>query len=317
VLEAFRSEWPKHPMQLEATRQIANAYKQSGELSRAAGEYERLASQSEDEAVRRESLLVAGDLYQQTQAGDRALEVYDRYVREFPHPIEPALEARFKIAEIHKASKDSSLYHKDLTDIVRLDADAGQERTPRTRTLAGRSALVLAEQVYQDFTTVKLRLPFETSLKEKQQRMDAAIKAMDNLVEYEISDVTAAATYYIAETYFDFSRSLSESERPKDLEPARMQEYEQALDEQAYPFEEKAIALHEKNLEMLHAGVFNPWIEKSLGRLGELVPGRYAKKETSSGFLDGIDSYAYRHPVQPLAAQPAVDKGAVEHADAH
>jgi TolA-binding protein len=333
VLEAFRSEWPKHPMQLEATRQIANAYKQSGELSRAAGEYERLASQSDDEALRRESLLVAGDLYQQSHAGDRALEVYGRYVKEFPHPIEPALEARFKISEIHKASNDASLYHKDLTDIVRIDAEAGQERTSRTRTLAGRSALVLAEQIFQDFTAVKLRQPFETSLKEKQQRMDAAIKAMDGLVDYEISDVTAAATYYIAETYFDFSRTLTESERPKDLEPERMQEYEQALDEQAYPFEEKAIGVHEKNLEMLHAGVFNEWVEKSLGRLGDLVPGRYAKKEASSGFLDGLDSYVYRRPVQPPAppsgagaapkngpapaTQPKPDDATVDHASAH
>ena len=333
VLEAFRSAWPKHPMQLEATKQIANAYRQSGELSHAAGEYERLASESDDEALRRESLLVAGDLYQQSHAADRALDVYDRYVKEFPHPIEPALETRFKIAEIHKGSNDAALYHRDLKDIVRLDADAGPERTARTRTLAGRSALVLAEQVFQEFTAVKLRQPFETSLKEKQQRMDAAIKAMNGLVGYEISEVTAAATYYIAETYFDFSRALAESERPADLQPAQLQEYEQALDEQAYPFEEKAIGLHEKNLEMLRAGVFNPWIEKSLGRLGDLVPGRYAKKEASSGFLGGLDSYVYRHPVQPASApaaagaahrnepapagQPGAEKGAVDHADPH
>jgi TolA-binding protein len=332
TLEAFRSAWPKHEMQLEATKQIANAYKQGGELSRAAGEYERLASDSGDEALRRESLLVAGDLYQQSHAADRALDVYGRYVKEFPDPIEPALETRFKIAEIHKASNDESLYHRDLKEIVRIDADAGPGRTARTRTLGGRSALVLAEQVYQDFTAVKLRQPFEKSLQEKKQRMDAVASAMDGLVEYEISDVTSAATYYMGETYFDLSRALKESERPTDLQPDQMHEYEEALDEQAFPFEEKAIGLHEKNVEMLHAGVFNPWIEKSLGRLAELVPGRYAKQETSSGFLGLIDSYVYRRPVQPPApagaaaappdgqapgAKPAAEKGAEDHANPH
>jgi len=31
-----------------------------------------------------------------------------------------------------------------------------------------------------------------------------------------------------------------------------------------------------------------------------MVPGRYAKPELSNGFLDAIDSYVYRNPVQPV-----------------
>jgi hypothetical protein len=138
----------------------------------------------------------------------------------------------------------------------------------------------------------------------------------------------------MAETYFDFSRSLAESERPTDLEPAELQEYEQALDEEAFPFEEKAINVHEKNIELLHAGVFNEWTEKSLDRLAKLVPGRYAKDEMSSGFLDSIDGYVYQPPMSqvsdptsdnsgpgredPETMQPAPtvgDNGVVEHAN--
>src|SRR5207253_3993455 len=59
-----------------------------------------------------------------------------------------------------------------------------------------------------------------------------------------------------------------------------------------FPFEEKANKVHEKNMELLHAGVFNSWTEKSLSRLTELMPGRYAKHETSSGFLGAIDNHA-------------------------
>jgi tetratricopeptide (TPR) repeat protein len=120
--------------------------------------------------------------------------------------------------------------------------------------------------------------------------MEATIKAMDDLVDYEIADVTAAATYYMAETYFNFSRSLVESERPNDLKPADLEEFEMILDEQAFPFEEKAIGVHEKNMEMMRAGVLNDWTEKSLVRLAELMPGRYAKHETSSGFLAATET---------------------------
>ena len=300
VLEAFRTSYPQHQMAHEATRQIAQAYRESGKLSRAADEYDRLASQSEDPALRGESLLVAGDLYQQSNARDRALDVYTRYVKEFPQPVETALETRFKIAEIHKDMHDESLYHQELAEIVRIDADAGPQRTARTRTLAARSFLVLAEQLYQEFRTVKLRQPFEVSLKEKKQRMDATIEAMGRLVGYEIAEMTAAATYYMAETYYDFSRALTESERPTDLDAADLEEYEKDLQKEAHPFEERAVALHEKNLEMMRAGVLNAWTEQSLGKLVELMPERYARNELSSGFLDAIDSYVYRSPISQV-----------------
>jgi tetratricopeptide (TPR) repeat protein len=309
VLEAFRSTYPKHKMAGEATRLIARAYRESGELSHAAGEYERLASESTDEAVRRESLLVAGDLYQQSNANDKALNAYQRYVTDFPKPLEAAVETHFKMAEIHKGAQDDSLYQKELAEIVRIDGAAGTERTGRIRTLAGRSALVLAEQLYQASVAVKLRQPFEASLKQKKERMDATIKAMSGLVNYEIADVTAAATFYMAETYFDFSRSLKESERPVDMKGANLEKFEADLDEAAYPFENKAIKVHEKNMESLHAGVFNAWTEKSLSRLAEMVPGRYAKNEMSSGFIGAIDRYVYQSPLAQAAIQAASSAG--------
>ncbi len=303
VLEAFRNTFPKHKLQLEATKQIAYAYRQNGQLSHAADEYDHVASESSDPKLRSEALLLAGELYEQSHTRDRALDVYKRYVNEFPKPVETALETRNKIAEIYKAENDDSQYLQELNEIVRIDAAAGSERSSRTRTLAARSALVLAERLYQDFVVVKLRQPFEVSLKDKQQKMDATIQAMGRLVDYEIADVTAAATYYIASTYLDFSRSLLQSERPTNLGAAELKEYEQALDEQSFPFEEKAINVHEKNMEMLRTGVFNEWTKKSLEKLAELVPGRYAKQEMSSGFLVGIDTYVYRSPVSQAAPQ--------------
>jgi cellulose synthase operon protein C len=300
VLEAFRTTFPEHELRLDAGKQIAHAYRESGQLLHAAGEYDRLASQADDPALRSEALLVAGDLYEQSDARDRALDVYVRYVDEFPRPVETALETRFKIAEMYKASLDEARYHQELGTIVQIDADAGPERNGRTRMLAARSGLVLAEHLYRNFVAVKLRQPFEASLEEKQQRMDRTIDALGRLVEYEIADVTAAATYYMAETYFDLSRALVESERPADLDAAELDAFELALDEEAFPFEERAIDVHEKNVELLQAGVFNEWTEKSLRRLTELMPGRYAKGEMSSGFLGAIDGYVYRSPLSQV-----------------
>ncbi|MET0986908.1 MAG: tetratricopeptide repeat protein [Steroidobacteraceae bacterium] len=329
VLESFRRSYPQHPMQGDATQQLAVVYRQSGQVARAAGEYERIASESDQPQTRGEALLVAGDLYVQGKNSQRALAVYGRYVEEFPQPFELAVDTRSKMADIQKANRDEVAYRKQLEQIVAIDAAAGSERTARTRFVASHAALVLAEQLYEQFTTVKLTQPFQRSLQEKQKRMDAAMKAFGSLVDYQVGDVTAAATYYTGEVYYGFNRALMDSERPANLKTADLQQYDLELEETAYPFEEKAIVVHEKNLELIRSGIYNPWIEKSLAKLALLMPARYAKGEISSGFLGSIDRYAYRAPAAPAIDLAATGKdgktsspsatatGEVGHATAH
>ena len=171
----------------------------------------------------------------------------------------------------------------------------------------------MAEPTYTEFAAIELRQPFERSLREKRHDMDAAIKTFSDLVSYEVGDVTSAATFYIAEVYSNFGHSLVESERPIGLTGSKLSDYEDALEDEAFPFEEQAISVHEKNLELMRDGVYNAWTEKSLARLAVLKPGRYAKSEISSGFLESIDQYTYYVPepavlaVESPVAQPSVE----------
>jgi Flp pilus assembly protein TadD len=138
--------------------------------------------------------------------------------------------------------------------------------------------------------------------------MDASLQEFERLISYEVGDVTTAATFHMAEIYASFSRSLLDSTRPTDLSAAELAAYEEALEEEAFPFEERAIEVHEANVAlMIAANIYNRWIEQSFARLAMLVPGRYAKEEQSMGFLGAIESFTYRHPnyVEPVDAEPA------------
>src|SRR5581483_8667147 len=302
VLDEFRRAYPQHELQKEATKQIAMAYEKAGQLSQSAGEYERVAAESQNGELRAEALLQAADLYQQSKSADHALEVYSRYVAQFPKPLEAAVETRSRMAAIYKDKNDQAQYQKQLEEIVRSDAAAGAERTDRMRNLAARAALVLSEQTFDRFAALKLVQPFDRSLQEKQRGMDAATRSFGALVAYEVGEVTAAATYYMAEIQANFGQALNESERPARLTGSALQKYEEQLEQEAFPFEEKAIAVHEKNLELMRRGVYNSWTQKSLARLAALKPGRYAKAEISSGFVGSLDRYSYRQPEKPASA---------------
>ena len=115
--------------------------------------------------------------------------------------------------------------------------------------------------------------------------MSIAIDTFASLVDYQVEDVTAAATFYLAEIYYEFSVSLINSERPTNLNDEELEEYELVIEEQAYPFEDKAISVHEKNMDLLDIGIYNEWIDKSLAKLAVLSPARYAKTEEDSGVI--------------------------------
>jgi len=144
--------------------------------------------------------------------------------------------------------------------------------------------------------------PFERSLQEKQRSMDTATKAFGALVDYQVGEVTAAATFYTAEIYANFGQALRESERPANLGVDALKDYEQQLADAAHPLEAKAIAVHEKNLELMRRGLNNAWTQKSVERLAALEPDRYARAEISSGFLGSLERYVYQPPPRAVAA---------------
>ena len=298
VLEGFRKRFPKNRLQPEVTKKLAIIYKESGDLLLAAAEFERIEKESKNDDIRREALQQAAELYEQAKDMDKALSVYTRYVKYFPKPVEYALEMRSKIAEIYKQKKNRKRYVRELQLIVAIDLRAGKERTDRTRYLAATSSLILAQPAIKRFKSVELKKPFKKNLNKKKKRMKKAIKTLTALVDYEVGLVTAAATYEIAEIYYHFSRALLESERPDKLSELELEQYEMVLEEQAYPFEEKAISVHEKNMELLDMGIYNEWIDRSLLKLADLLPARYARSEQLEQYVETIQ------PVVKKAVEP-------------
>ena len=70
-----------------------------------------------------------------------------------------------------------------------------------------------------------------------------------------------------------------DSERPPELNDEELEQYEILLEEQAFPFEEKAIELFTVNASRSAEGVFDDWVARSFERLAELMPARFAKYE--------------------------------------
>jgi tetratricopeptide (TPR) repeat protein len=289
VLEGFRRNFPDSPLQADVTRNLAVAYSESNNAGAAAVEFERIAqSPKEPPEVQREATLQAADLYDKSGNAPKARAMLEAFVKHFPEPLNPAMEARNRLSLMAAKSGDLTARNAWLRDIIAADRAAGAGRTDRSRALAAKATLALAAPSREEFNRIKLVAPLKKSLAEKRKAMEAALKAYEQAADYQVAEVTTAATFESAELYRQLGKDLMSSERPKNLNKDELEQYDVLLEEQAFPFEEKAIKLHEVNAARTKDGTYDEWVQKSFGALAQLNPGRYGKVEIGESQVESI-----------------------------
>ncbi len=289
VLEEFRRAYPDSEFADDVTQKLAVSYLETGRAGQAAGEFERIAAApSSSDDVRREALWKAADLYAQTGIFDSERRVLNDIVSRYPNPLSESIEARARLLELARRAGNGQEVDARLRELVAVDATAGSQRSDRTRYLAATASLELAEPVRQRFEVVKLTQPLADSLALKKDLMEDVIDAYSRASDYGVAEVTTAATFRLGEVYEQFSSDLLESDRPADLAADALEQYEILLEEQAFPFEEKAIDLYVANSSRAADGVYDEWVRKSFERLAGLMPARYAKEERSEDVVTSL-----------------------------
>jgi outer membrane protein assembly factor BamD (BamD/ComL family) len=289
TLEDFRQRYPNHPLQGEVGNKLAVTYTEQGKWALAAAEFERMAATTTKGAqFARDAQWQAADFYDKAGKRDAAAKAYERYVRQNPEPLEAAIEARYRLAKIAAAEGSPTRERAWMKELLQADQAGGDKRSDRTRYLAATAALSLAEPAFEEYRKVALVEPLQKQLKLKKAKMEEVLKAYGVAAEYGVADVATASTYRIAELYGDFGRSLMGSQRPKGLAKDEAEQYDVMLEEQAYPFEEKAIELHEINARRSAKGIYDAWVKSSYVALAKLRPVRYGKSERGEVTIDAI-----------------------------
>jgi len=290
VLEDFRRTFPQSPLQRDVTTKLAVAYGEANRPGAAATEFERIAaSPTESKDVQREALIQSADLYAKAGNTSKAAGMLEKFVETNPSPLGDAEEARQHLAEYSQRSGNVARRDYWYHEIIRADEQAGAQRTDRTHYLAAKAQLALAQPARDAFREVRLTAPLKKSLIVKREALESAMAGYKRAADYQVAEVTTAATYEMAELYRTLSKDVMASERPKGLKGEELEEYNSLLEEQVFPFEEQAIKAHELNAARAKDGVYDEWVRKSFQSLAELKPARYGKTELTHDVVTSLE----------------------------
>jgi TolA-binding protein len=288
-LEQYRRNYPDSEFADDISQKLAVTYMETGRGAQAAAEFERIAvAPSSSDEVRREALWKAAELYETGGVVASEKRVLESIVQRYPDPLSESIEARYRLLEIAEAQGNSTEVTARLNDIIDADARAGAQRSDRTRFLAAKASVRLAEPVRKRFEVVQLTQPLAESMKLKRALMEDVIDAYTGAAEYGVAEVTTESTFRLAQVYESFADDVMESERPRDLDADALEQYELLLEEQVFPIEEKAIDLYRANTDRAPDGVWDEWVERSFNRLAGLLPARYAKLERSEDVVTAL-----------------------------
>lgn len=281
LLKRFRQSYPDHELAPKATRQLAALHLKQGDKAAAAVEFARIRNQwSVDVATRRAAALQAARLY--VDIGDRAaaMAAYRALLNQFAPPFDVIIEAQQQLLELNVEAGNRAAADRWRHRLIATDASAGPARSAHSRTLAAQATLALAADERRAYEQVKLVPPLADTLKTKKARLEDVLAAYQDAAKYGIGKVSTAVTYLTGDLFYDFSQALLNSPIPAELAGRERTQYKILLQQQAFPFEEKAINLQQANVERIATnGIYNEWIKKSLAQLADLYPARYARKE--------------------------------------
>ena len=286
-IQRFEKLYPQHKLSNDVTKKLSVAYLKSNQQDKAAREFERIASFEENEETKKAALWQAAELYESKNDSEGAIRSYRSYAHTYKKPYALNVEAMNKLAEIYGKRGETQKRNFWLLKLAESDQYVpDKEKTERTVFLAAQSALILARQTQQQFEQSKLKAPLQANLRKKKQLMQDSIKHFGKASSFGLSDITTEATYAIAKIYQNFAKALLESERPNNLSADELEQYEILLEDQAFPFEDKAIEFYETNISRTRDGLSNDWLNKSHDELAKLFPVRYARKGKSGGYFE-------------------------------
>lgn len=279
----FRQRYPAHALTKSLYAKMVVIYQETERWALAGNELTAMSAVSDDPVLRRQSLLLGAELYEKSGETSRAINNYQDYIQRYPQPLDDRVEAMYKLANLQKVQNNTPRYEYWLKQLIVTHDRAGAARTDRSLYLAATAQAYEANKAFKRFERVRLTLPLKNSLQRKKAALSETINAYQKVIDYGVADYVTEANYYFGEVYVRLSSELLKSPRPKGLDDLALDQYEVLLEEQIYPFEEKAIELHKSNVDRVQKDkLYDQWVKKSFASLAKLSPGQYNKREERS-----------------------------------
>lgn len=179
-----------------------------------------------------------------------------------------------------KSKKWEATSDKFYTAALTKYAELSDDDKKKAKFWAGQARFLQAERIYREFVAAKLvAFPMNKltkSLQTKGELEQKAEKMYLEVVGMKSPRWVAASAYRVGQMYKDFSDNIYNLPLPKGLTEDQQDAFQGALDDNAFPLQEKALKSFRTALKLaLQFKAYNEWSSKSAAAISKLESDAY------------------------------------------
>ena len=267
------------PFKVRAQRKLAVLYEEMNRPVDAAKLYDQFWKAEKESGKRTDILFYTAGLYEKGGEWKVAVDRFQRAAAQFP------LDSRGKIESIFRAAQNlfrdrglqaSQKLYSSVIFLYHRSISSPDSVSP----FVAQSYLILGRGRHEEFLKVQLKHPLEENLKLKESLREDVLRQYQKASEFSIKEIVTEVSYRTGKLFEDFGLSIVQSERPSELKPGELKEYNSFLEKESQQWKEKAVSAYERNVHRAQTvGLYDLWVKKSFERLAILNPQRYQKQE--------------------------------------
>jgi len=275
----------KYPTSEFATDSEYNAYR----LRRGRRDYYRAAEhlmkyQAKTRVAKEKSsaILTSAWLYEKGGDSKKALDTYQLYIVKNPKDLDGVMKARIASGNILFANgkyQQAAIEYEKATHFFKI---SGSPTTGSAVDYDAEARFKMLGELNAKYNSIKIKSTDSgKTIKENYDKKEVVLQKLAEeylkVVELGSAQWSVASLYMIGAAFQGFANFLYEAPVPAELNNEELvSEYKRQIEQQAMPFEDKAIEYYERCIEeSARLKLVNDWTRLAKNRMSELNPDQY------------------------------------------
>ncbi|MBI3183832.1 MAG: tetratricopeptide repeat protein [Myxococcales bacterium] len=227
-----------------------------------------------------------GDIQEKDKKLPEAIKGYEAYLTTYGKDSRVTAvslyEARYRQFKAHRALKNQAESEKLMKELIAAYAKLSAEDKKKDGPMNGfgHARFLSLEPMWKQYLEIKFGkvATLKKDLEAKLKKIQEVEKAYTEVLAIGAGEWGIAALTRIGTAYADFAQNFIDSPNPKGLDEEQLEMYRGALEEKAFPLEEKSIEALEKALaKSYELAIYNEWTLQAQDKLNKYRPGTYGK----------------------------------------
>lgn len=274
---------------------IARLYRANNDFAKAATNliaYYKIETNIKEKNL---ALLQAAKLYERMNENNKAIDIYNQYIKNNSKDLDAVLESLVLIGRLYVEIKDFSKANYHFNKAIKYFKDSGSPTNTMAKHFVAEANFRSLEIKVSEYEKIKIgtnSAKMEKIYSEKDTIYNELMKNFIDIVVLGSAEWSVASLYMLGYLSQNFANFLYEAPIPKEINSEDLiQEYQTQLQMKAMPYEDTAIENYEKCIkEAARLKIINEWSKKARYSLSTLKADEYkVEKEALSEYSPTIE----------------------------